>query len=75
MRSIIRYMDVPQHSVQVSLASVPESIQDIYIRKGKTTEEWPALIIIGALSYLSAVAHIFKFGYNGCYDMLEEILL
>ena len=52
-----------------------ERIQDVYIRKGKSTEEWPALIIIGALSYLSAVANIFRFGYHGFYDMLEEVLL
>ena len=52
-----------------------ERIQDVYIRKEKTTEEWPALIIIGTLTYLSAVANIFRFGYHGFYDMLEEVLL
>jgi len=75
MQSIIRYMDVSQHCLQVFVTSHPESIQDVCIRKEKTTEEWPALIIIGVLTYLSAVAHIFRFGYDGCYDMLEEILL
>ena len=52
-----------------------ERIQDVYIRKGKSTEEWPALIIIGALSYLSAVAHIFRFWFDGFYDMLGKVLL
>ena len=52
-----------------------ERIQDVYIRKGKSTEEWPALIIIGTLTYLSVVANIFRFGYHGFYDMLEEVLL
>ncbi len=75
MQSIIRYMDVSQHCLQVFVTSHPESIQHVCIRKEKTTEEWPALIIIGVLTYLSAVAHIFRFGYDGCYDMLEEVLL
>ena len=75
MQSIIRYMDVSQHCLQVFLTSHPESIQDVCSRKEKTTEEWPALIIIGTLTYLSAVANIFRCGYHGFYDMLEEVLL
>jgi len=75
MRSIIRYMDAPQHCLQVFLTRHPGSIQDVYIRKEKTTEEWSALIIIGLLTYLSALAHIFRFGYDGFYAVLEGALL
>ena len=75
MRSIIRNMDAPQHCLQVFLTSHSVSIQHVCIRKEKTTEEWPALIIIGTLTYLSAVANIFRFGYDEFYDMLEEVLL
>ena len=75
MQSIIRYMDVSQHCLQVFVTSHSASIQDVCIRKAKTTEEWPALIIIGVLTYLSAVAHMFRFGYEEFYDMLEEVLL
>ena len=75
MQSIIRYMDVSQHCLQVFLTSHSVSIQHVCIRKEKTTEEWPALIIIGTLTYLSAVAHIFRFWSDGFYDMLEKVLL
>jgi hypothetical protein len=75
MRSVIRYMDAPQHCLQVFLTSDPGSIQELCIWKEKTTEEWPALIIIGVLTYLSALAHIFSLGYDGFYAVLEGVLL